>query len=162
MANFYSAFEYLMKFEGREYVNDPDDPGGETKFGISKKSFPTVDIKNLDEEEAKEIYFDNFWNENHYMLIVNQDIAQKIFSLAVNIGAGRANKILQKSLNILYDAGLEEDGIIGRKTIMICNRMARGREEERILRAISAFAVDHYEKIGNSKYFKGWFRRAVG
>lgn len=44
------------------YVNDPDDPGGETNFGISKRSFPDVDIKNLTKDEAKEIYREHFWN----------------------------------------------------------------------------------------------------
>ena len=43
------------------YVNDPKDPGGETKYGISKRAFPNVDIKSITKEDAKKIYMDNYW-----------------------------------------------------------------------------------------------------
>ena len=38
------ASDWILQTEGG-YVNDPADPGGETKYGISKKAYPTVDIK---------------------------------------------------------------------------------------------------------------------
>ena len=43
---FSEAIEIVLKHEGG-YVNDPDEPGGETKYGISKRSFPKYYIKNL-------------------------------------------------------------------------------------------------------------------
>ena len=43
------------------YVNAPQDPGGETKFGISKRAYPNVDIKNLSRKQAIKIYYDDYW-----------------------------------------------------------------------------------------------------
>lgn len=56
---FNKAFNNLIKLEG-EYVNDADDTGGETKFGISKKWYPHLDIKNLSRDDAMKIYYDDF------------------------------------------------------------------------------------------------------
>jgi len=50
----------ILRHEGG-YVNNPNDPGGETKYGISKRSYPNVDIKNLTPEQALEIYHRDFW-----------------------------------------------------------------------------------------------------
>jgi len=51
-----------LDLEGNEnYTNDPDDPGGETKYGICKKYHPTVDIKNLTLSQAKQIYLEKYW-----------------------------------------------------------------------------------------------------
>lgn len=58
--DFEKAFTFVMKWEGG-YVCDKDDPGGETKFGISKRAHPDLDVKNLTEEEAKKIYFNEYW-----------------------------------------------------------------------------------------------------
>ena len=46
------------------YVNDPKDPGGETNYGISKRAYPDVDIKNLTEDGAKDIYKRDYWDKN--------------------------------------------------------------------------------------------------
>ena len=62
--SFDKAFEILIGHEGG-YVNHPDDPGGETKFGISKRSYPDVNIAALTLDDSKLIYFnpDNTWIE---------------------------------------------------------------------------------------------------
>ena len=57
---FDDAFEALMAHEGG-YANDPRDPGGETKYGISKRAYPAVDIRNLTLEAAKAIYKRDYW-----------------------------------------------------------------------------------------------------
>ncbi len=59
--NFDRAFAFVVGEEGG-YVNNPADPGGETKFGISKKAYPDVDIANLTLEAAKAIYLRDYWN----------------------------------------------------------------------------------------------------
>ncbi|MBR1734340.1 MAG: hypothetical protein IJ730_02670, partial [Alphaproteobacteria bacterium] len=43
---FKKAFNYMLKNEGG-YVNDPADPGKETKYGISKRSYPNLNIRQL-------------------------------------------------------------------------------------------------------------------
>ena len=61
--NFFDeAFEELMILEGG-YVNNPNDPGGETNFGICKRSYPDLDIKNLTKDIAKEIYFKEYYDK---------------------------------------------------------------------------------------------------
>jgi len=51
---------HVLKREGG-YVDDPTDRGGETKYGISKRSYPQLDIKNLTLEQALEIYRKDYW-----------------------------------------------------------------------------------------------------
>lgn len=58
--NFDKAAQFVLKWEGG-LVYDPDDPGGMTKYGISKEAHPDVDIINLTREQAKEIYFAEYW-----------------------------------------------------------------------------------------------------
>lgn len=58
--SFETAFSFTLGHEGG-YVNDSHDPGGETKYGISKRSYPAVDIKSLTLEQAKAIYQRDYW-----------------------------------------------------------------------------------------------------
>jgi lysozyme family protein len=58
---FDQAFTRLLGHEGG-YVNNPADPGGETNWGISKRSYPQVDIKALTQQQAKWIYQRDFWD----------------------------------------------------------------------------------------------------
>jgi len=77
------------------YVNDPDDLGGETKYGISKRAFPQLDIKNLTKDEAIEIYIRDYWHKlNCDELEYGLDIA--VFDVAVNMGTGRAEQFLEQ------------------------------------------------------------------
>ena len=52
---FNEIIEKVLEHEGG-YVNDPHDAGGETNYGIAKRWYPNVDIKNLTKEQAKKIY----------------------------------------------------------------------------------------------------------
>lgn len=61
MSLFDVAFGIVVGLEGG-YVNDPKDPGGETKYGISKRRYPNIDIPRLTLDEAKAIYFRDYWN----------------------------------------------------------------------------------------------------
>lgn len=57
---FMKCMKFILEAEGG-YVDDPEDPGGETKYGISKRAFPGEDIKHLTVERACQLYFDNYW-----------------------------------------------------------------------------------------------------
>ena len=61
MSNFDRAFRFLIGEEGG-YSADPHDPGGETKFGISKRAYPQLDIKSLTLDQAKAIYRRDYWD----------------------------------------------------------------------------------------------------
>jgi lysozyme family protein len=107
--DFRDAVEFVLEQEGG-YTLDPNDPGGETKFGISKKAYPNLDIKNLTREDAIEIYQRDYWKPcrcddlpRHFAFIV--------FDSAVNQGPRVAIRLLQIAL------GVSVDGIIGPKTL---------------------------------------------
>ena len=60
--SFYLAMSFVHKWEGGEkYTNDSQDPGGETKYGISKRAYPDVDIKSLTKTEAEKLYLNDYW-----------------------------------------------------------------------------------------------------
>ena len=96
--NFDIAFDRLMGNEGG-YVNNPKDPGGETMWGISKRSYPNVDIAKLTREGAKAIYLRDFW------LVIDADAAIKfqVFDFAVNSGIQTALRKLQSAVGVADD-----------------------------------------------------------
>lgn len=89
------VLEFILKAEGG-YVNHPNDPGGETKYGISKRAYPNEDIKNLTLERACELYKRDYMDK-----VVTEDMSfgQKLFLVdtAVNMGVGRAREFLKAS-----------------------------------------------------------------
>lgn len=90
---FDACIEFVLAAEGG-YVNDKYDSGGETKYGISKKSYPKVDIKNLTLDGAKAIYKKDYWLACRCDELPEPlDIV--VFDTAVNMGQGRANGFLQ-------------------------------------------------------------------
>lgn len=113
--NFDTSFGELIGNEGG-YVCNPADPGGETKFGISKRSYPNEDIKNLTPQRAKEIYRRDFW-EQAGGEVLPERIRFDLFDMAVNSGPRQAIKTLQRAV------GQTEDGLIGVHTLMACNSM---------------------------------------
>ena len=100
MANFEAAVEKTLGHEGG-YVNDPKDPGGETNFGISKRAYPSLDIKNLSRAHAKEIYRQDYWNQIKGDSIKSQDSAESVFDMAVNGGVSRAKSMADSAAKIL-------------------------------------------------------------
>lgn len=110
--DFDEAFKILIGHEGG-YVNDPRDPGGETKFGISKWSYPAVDIKGLTVDQAKRIYERDYWIPAGCDR-VPAAIRFDLFDAAVNSGIERAVTWLQMA------AGATPDGKLGPKTLTAC------------------------------------------
>lgn len=96
--NFDIAFDRLIGNEGG-LVDNPNDPGGLTQWGISQRSYPNVDIKKLTREGAKAIYLKDFW------LIIDADPAIKfqVFDFAVNSGVQTAIRKLQAAIGVADD-----------------------------------------------------------
>ncbi|TAK57863.1 MAG: hypothetical protein EPO24_09350 [Bacteroidetes bacterium] len=90
------------------YVNNPNDPGGETKFGISKRWNPTVDVKNLTKEQAIEIYRVKYWNPLKLDTYTCIQFRWKLFDIAVNLGADDAVAFLKKIKNKDTVKGVKE------------------------------------------------------
>ena len=95
--SFDRAIKFVLKWEGG-YSNNPADPGGETKFGISKKAYPAVDIKELTEEQARAIYRRDYWDKAGCELL-DWPMCLVVFDCAVNLGVKRAVEFRDKALN---------------------------------------------------------------
>lgn len=110
--NFDAAFDLLLSptYEGG-YSNDPHDRGKETKYGISKRSYPALDIKNLTRADVKPIYRRDFWGPAGCDAVPDA-LKYPLFDFAVNSGPKTAVRTLQKRLQV------ETDGIIGPITLM--------------------------------------------
>ncbi len=155
LVEFNDIIEVVLHHEGG-YVNDPDDPGGETNFGIAKRSHPDVDIANLTKEGAKEIYKKHYWDKNKVESLP-EDLRHIYFDMCVNQGKSRGVKILQRAANA-KGADLVVDGGLGPKTIAALD----GVELDRV----RAYRIKYYadlvtRKPDLEKFYFGWFRRGL-
>lgn len=162
MADIKKALTKLFGVEGG-YVNDPDDSGGETKYGICKRSYPHVDIKSLTLIGAAEIYKKDFWGKLRLDQIINQTIAEELFDTAVNCGPGTAARIAQQSVNLTNypDPDITLDAKIGPATVAAIN----GHKDIRAYyKALNGLQFVHYMGIvernqKQEKFFRGWLKR---
>ena len=148
MTHFNTAFAVVVGLEGG-YVNDPRDPGGETKYGISKRAHPTLDIFNLTLEAAKETYLNQYWLPAHCDDLP-WPLCLLVFDGAVNQGTDATIKLLQKASNTV------QDGILGKNTLI-----AIGRSVQKDLCArFMAHRAKRYIGTRNfDTYGDGWFYR---
>ena len=99
--SFDRAFQITVGVEGG-YVNDPADPGGETKFGISHRSYPDIGIKALTLDQAKDIYRRDYWQAASCDSMPER-IGHLVFDCAVHHGVKTAIKLLQRALRVADD-----------------------------------------------------------
>jgi lysozyme family protein len=146
--NFDRAFAELMKHEGG-YVNHPDDPGGETNFGITKvvaeKHGYKGSMKDLPVSTAKHIYKVDYWDKIRADLLP-ANLRFHVFDAAVNSGVGQAIKWLQSA------AGVDADGVIGSKTISASSSVSAAKYSATRLRFMTNLKA--WPTFG-----KGWARR---
>lgn len=142
------AFDRVLGHEGG-YVSHPADPGGETKWGISKRSYPHLDILTLTRDDAKVIYRRDFWNRmkaDH----LPDGVAFQLFDFAVNSGIETAVRHLQRAV------GVADDGIWGPVSQAAANRFT---ESDLILR-LNAERLDFMTRLTTWQTFgRGWARR---
>lgn len=156
MAIFEKSINKTLLNEGG-YINDPSDKGGETKFGISKRAYPDVDIKNLTTDDAKEIYKRDYWDSLRADSINSQKVAFELFDTAVNMGVRTSSKLIQGC------ADVHPDGIIGNITLQKINSI----DEELLLLRFKLAKIARYAYItkkrpANKKYLLGWINRTLG
>jgi len=148
--NFDQAFDRLIKNEGG-YSNNEKDPGGETNWGISKRSYPNLDIKALTRNEAKAIYLKDFWQRGN-MEEYDHAISFQVFDIAVNSGIETALRMLQKAI------GVADDGHIGPITIAAIN----SKTPSKVIISLIAERLEFWRKLSIwSQFGKGWTGRAV-
>tara|TARA_B100001113_G_C20942091_1_gene549212 strand:- start:255 stop:737 length:483 start_codon:yes stop_codon:yes gene_type:complete len=157
LVNFKDIIVKVLHHEGG-YVNDPKDPGGETNFGIAKRSHPDVDIKNLTEDKAKSIYKEHYWDKNKVEELP-EELRHIYFDMCVNQGKSRAVKILQRAANA-KGAELKVDGGLGPITL---RAILKSNVE---LQRVRAYRVKYYadlvtRKPDLEKFYYGWYKRAL-
>ena len=146
--NFDTAFARLLNHEGG-YVDQRADPGGETKYGISKRSYPGEDIANLTVERAKQIYWSDFWLKARCDDIP-EAIRFDVFDMAVNSGVAAAVRMVQRA------AGTTPDGVIGPVTIAAIAAM----NEDKLLCRFNGARLAFMASLPTWPSFgQGWSRR---
>lgn len=150
MTGFDTAVNLILDHEGG-YVNDPKDPGGETNYGISKRSYPNLNIRDLTKSQAKEIYRKDYWNK------VRGDslpfaVAVIAFDIAVNMGVNRAIQMLQKAANV------KADGVFGPKTESALMALSSAYLAE----SLTTQRLQYYASLPTfGRFGGGWIRRSV-
>ena len=153
---FGEVIKHVLKNEGG-YVDDPNDRGGETKYGISKRAHPEVDIKNLTIDGALDIYRRLYWNPSKAEKLM-PELRYQFFDHCINAGQGNGVKTLQKAINSKLNQSdrIAVDGRIGRMTIGASEKLEESR--------LKAFRLLYYANIVlknpmQEKYWFGWYRR---
>ena len=154
---FNEIIEKVLEHEGG-YVNDKDDLGGETKYGITKRFYPNLDIKNLSREQAKEIYYQDYWIPSKAKLLP-KELRYPYFDCVVNTGQRRAVKILQQACNNKNSFEIKEDGLIGAATISACKKLEADRF---ISYRILFYSLLISDNPTQEKFWYGWYKRAKG
>jgi lysozyme family protein len=135
------------------YVNDPDDAGGETKFGVAKNANTDLDIKALTWDDAKEVYYKRYWLGGSCDHMPSR-LAVLHFDGCVNHGIKKAGMFLQRAV------GTTPDGDVGPATLA---KVAVAHELETCGKVCDFRAQFYRDIVTNkpvqAKYLNGWLRR---
>ena len=155
-ANFDTCLAFVLAAEGG-YVDDPRDPGGATNLGITLRvlsewrhtAVTKQEVRDLTPAEAGAIYRARYWNTTRCgELPSGVDLME--FDSAVNLGPGRAAKMLQAAV------GTEQDGSVGPKTVAA----ALAGNPTGIVAAIAKSRGDFYHSLPTFDHFgAGWMSR---
>lgn len=159
------------------YVNDPLDPGGETKYGITEKIAREYgyqgEMKNLPLETALNIYNTLYVEEPNFdsFIEINPAVAHKLIDAGINVGTVRVAVWLQQILNIYSKNGSEYpiisvDGIIGKKTIdayrAFENKRGKVKACTLILKALDSYQTQYYMSLTRyNNYLIGWMDKRI-
>lgn len=187
MASFITAINITLAHEGG-YVDDPDDRGGETVCGISRKAHPDWEgwkevesIKDrmvaykeflnnffnhaLGKSMIYGLYKEEYWDKLRCNDIDEQLLANELFDIAVNMGVKRAASYLQRGINLInYDkTQITEDGDAGPLTIQALLDIPQTKISS-LLKLIVLFKGNHYINIvkktrSQGKFLRGWLKR---
>lgn len=151
MSDFATAIERALGHEGA-YVNDPEDPGGETNWGISKRSYPQLNIAELTRKQAIDIYERDFWHPVAARLS-SFALRFQVLDAAINHGMGNATRMLQRAV------GVTDDGHWG----PISKRAAARLSEAELGALFMAERLEFWARLKHfDRYGRGWTRRAAG
>ncbi len=154
--NFDKCLEMLLSHEGG-FVNHPEDPGGITNLGVTKKVYDEwtgsesteQEMRDLTPEDVAPIYKKNYWDRvKGDSLPSGLDWA--CFDWAVNSGSGRPAKAVQRAV------GATQDGAIGPQTLGLIME----KDPEEIINYVYGVRQDFYKSLKTFETFgRGWTRR---
>ena len=161
MSNFQKCLDIILHHEGG-YVNHPEDPGGETNLGVTKKvyinwcedkSITAKPMVDLVVEDVAPIYKRNYWDRiKGDELPAGLDLC--VFDFGVNAGTGRAAKYLQRMIGTVADGG------IGPNTLKALDEYVSLIGLEETIEKYQEARQEYYESLSTFKTFgKGWTRR---
>ena len=151
--NFKACLDLVLKSEGG-WVNNPNDPGGETNFGVTKRVWeeyvghPVESLKKLTKEEVAPLYELKYWRPC-YGEILPRGLDFVVFSLGVNAGPGRSVKLLQSAI------GCVPDGIIGPAT----RSLIFASNSATLIAKFSESRREYYRSLNKPMFIKGWLSR---
>ena len=173
MSEFESAVLYVLRNEGGLSEN-PHDPGGITNHGISFRFLKSIlqerlknygifdevnedTIRHLTQDQAKLIYKGEFWNLAPFEKIYNQDFANYIFDMSINMGISPAIKCVQRACWAVMKRWdqLPDDGILGDRTLATIKMCAF-----LLMPALRSERANYYRSLGLEKEFlHAWYNR---
>ena len=173
MADSSKLVPFILSKEGG-YVNDKDDKGGATNFGITLATWRKVgydkngdgvinkeDIKLLTEDDFHRVFKNNYWDACKADQIKDQSVANLLVDFAYNSGVSRVSRFIQRIV------GVTADGIIGSKTINAINNYPRGQRQlfatlrQRRINYLNGIVIANPTQ---KKFYNGWMNRvnAIG
>ncbi|WDR02762.1 glycosyl hydrolase 108 family protein [Devosia algicola] len=161
---FATCLALVLKLEGG-YVDNPNDPGGATNRGITRRTLAAwrqirpwadlakTEVKSLSRAEAAQIYRANYWDViRGDALVPGLDLA--LFDFAINSGPGRAVKTLQRLL------GVVADGVIGVRTLAAIDDKIAAAGASNLVRQLCADRLVFLQTLSTFAHFGvGWTRR---
>ena len=144
---------------GAKYTNDPEDRGGGTKFGITQKRFPKLNIKTLTYDDAYRIYKREYW-DRYKVKRLPAKFRHVYMDMLVNLGPGKAARILQRGANAIVKPHLKIDGGIGPKTIKALRLKKVDIGKIRAAR-IYMYCMIVSRKPEQIRFLEGWINRAL-
>lgn len=153
MADFQSAVQKTLAHEGG-YVNNPNDKGGPTKYGITQADLPGVNIASITPAQAVAYYQEHYWKPL-YSQINDQALAEKLFDMGVLFGVGTAVKLLQISMQ--SEISIVTDGGFGPETLADVNQYGDISSYRTVL-------LNHCMDVVNrnpndAQFLQGWVNR---
>jgi lysozyme family protein len=160
-AAFEKSIPFILRWEGG-FVDHPADPGGRTNKGVTQKVYDAWrarqgqaprDVKLIDESEVHAIYESDYWLPPRCDLLQGPlDLVQ--FDTAVNMGVGRAVRLLQRCV------GCEPDGDFGPNTREAASTCDCANTVSAYCDAREAYYRSLADKNPKLKVFlKGWLNR---
>jgi lysozyme family protein len=155
---FRRLFDHLIGLEGG-YVHHPNDRGGETNWGISKRAHPNVNIRALTRDAAAAIYHRDYYMPLRCDRFNSEPLAQLVFEFGVNAGVRTAAKALQRAINGL-GRPLSVDGRVGPATTAAANNTP----SPWLIEAFRRECAEHYQEIvrrdpSQAVFKDGWDNR---